>query len=161
MVAIAIGCGLTNVATLMYGPSVSDDLRFSEQLGGGDGHHSCAHHGSTPSKIERLKRMNQVQVALLADLLTRLKRQGLLDQTLVLYGSDMSDGDKHMTKNLPILLCGGGADLKFGQEVGAREQPRPLSDLYMEILPLLGIDSFSSFGSGECKSTGMPLGLKG
>lgn len=160
MIVLAMGCGLTNVATLMYGPSVSDDLRFSEQLGDGDGHHSCAHHGGTAAKIERLKRINQVQVALLADLLTRLSRQNLLEQTLVLYGSDMSDGDKHLTANLPILLCGAGSDLKFGQEVGARDRPRPLSDLYMEILPLLGIDSFTSFGSGKCQSTGMPLGVR-
>jgi hypothetical protein len=160
MVVIAMGCGLTNVATLMYGPSVSDDLRFGEQLGSGDGHHACAHHGGTAGKVERLKRINQVQVGLLADLLTRLSRHGLLEQTLVLYGSDMSDGDKHLTRNLPFLLCGGGSDLKFGQEVGSAERPRPLSDLYMEMLPLLGIDSFKSFGTGECQSTGMSLGLR-
>lgn len=160
MVVLAMGCGLTNVATLMYGPAVSDDLRFGELLGNGDGHHACAHHGETGGKIDRLKRINQVQTGLLADLLSRLQNQGLLDQTLVLYGSDMSDGDKHMTQNIPFLLCGGGSDLKFGQEIGAREQPRPVSDLYMEMLPLLGIDTFTSFGTGECQSTGMPLGLR-
>jgi hypothetical protein len=78
---------------------------------------------------------------------------------LVLYGSDMSDGDKHHTENLPVLLCGGGSDLKLGQEVGSRDQRRPLSDLHMEVLTLMGVSSVASFGAGECMSTGAALGL--
>jgi Protein of unknown function (DUF1552) len=158
MIVLAMQCGLTNVATLMYGPGVSEQLNFPEALGAGNGHHAVAHHGGTQSSIDRLKATNRVQVGLLADLLEKLKAANLLDDTLVMYGSDMSDGNVHGTENLPMVLCGAGADLKFGQEIvpGSR---RPLSDLHLEILKLLGV-SATSFGSGVCASTTQSLGIR-
>ncbi len=159
MLAVALGCGLIHVASIMYGPAVSDGLDFSESIGPGAGHHTCAHHGGDAARIERLKQMNRLQVGLLANLLKRLDERALLDDTLVLYGSDMSDGDKHHPENLPVLLCGGRSDLKLGQEIGSKDQRRPLSDLHMDILGLMGVKSKTSFGSGECMSTGASLGL--
>lgn len=159
MVAVAMQCGLTNVATVMYGPS-SSDLHFAEALGAGTGHHGCAHNQGQQPLIERLKRMNLLQMGLVADLLKNLRDLGLLDETLVLVGSDMSDGDIHHTENIPTLLCGGGADLKFGQVVGDRTQRRPLSDLHLDILRLLGVDSITTWGEGEIQSTGVPVPLR-
>ncbi len=160
LVVLAMQCGLISTATLMYGPGVSTALYFPELLGGGAGHHSCAHHGGTVETIERLKRVNRVHTGLLADLLRRLKAANLLSETLVLYGSDMSDGDIHLTENLPMLLCGEGADLKFGQEIGVREQRRTLADLHMDIFSLMGINAVTSFGQGACASTGKPLAIR-
>ena len=160
MIVLAMQCGLTNVATLMYGPGVSELMNFPEALGGGAGHHAVAHHGGTQSSINRLKQINQVQVGLLADLLTRLKTANLLQETLVLYGSDMSDGNVHLTENLPMLLCGAGADLKFGQEIGSTPVRRPLSDLHMDIAKLLDVTTLTSFGSGVCASTGQSMGVR-
>lgn len=160
MIVLAMQCGLTNVATLMYGPGVSEQLTFPEALGAGSGHHACAHHGGTGSSIERLKAMNVVQAGLLADLLEKLRAASLLDETLVLYGSDMSDGNVHLTENLPMVLCGGGSDLKWGQTIGDRAVRRPLSDLHLEIARLLQVDSLTSFGSGVMTSTGQPLGIR-
>lgn len=158
MIVLAMQCGLTNTATIMYGPGVSELLNFPEAIGGGNGHHACAHHGGSTTSIDRLKQMNRVQTGLLADLLEKLKAANLLDGTLVLYGSDMSDGNVHLTENLPMVLCGAGSDLKFGQEISPAER-RPLSDLHMEIMSLLGL-SVTSFGSGVCKNTGQPLGIR-
>lgn len=160
MIVLAMQCGLTNVATLMYGPGVSESLNFPESLGGGAGHHAVAHHGGTQSSIDRLKQVNQLQVGLLADLLEKLRTAGLLNETLVMYGSDMSDGNVHLTENLPMLLCGAGADLKFGQEIGSPAVRRPLSDLHMDIARLLDVNALSSFGSGGCASTGQTLGVR-
>jgi hypothetical protein len=159
MVVLAMQCGLTNVATIMYGPGVSESLTFPEALGSGGSHHGCAHHGGTASSITRLKAMNRVQTGLLADLLLKLRTANLLDETLVLYGSDMSDGNVHLAENLPMLVCGAGADLKFGQDIVPTAR-RPLSDLHMELFSLLGVTSMTSFGSGVCQSTGQPLGLR-
>ncbi len=160
MLVAAMQCGLTNAATLMYGPGVSDIMTFDDALGKGPGHHSAAHNGGDAGNIARVKAVNQLQVGLLADLLKRLKDASLLSETLVLYGSDMSDGDAHSTENLPVLLCGEGADLKFGQEIGDRDNKRPLSDLHVDIFSLLGVKDKTSFGSGRCKSTGMPLAIR-
>jgi hypothetical protein len=159
LVVLAMQCGLTSAATLMYGPGVSEELNFTEQLGSGNGHHAVAHHQQNATSIARLKQINRVQVGLLADLLEKLKAASLLDETLVLYGSDMSDGNVHLSENLPMLLCGGGSDLKFGQEIVPATR-RPLSDLHVEIFKLLGLSNLTSFGSGVMASTGQPLGLR-
>ena len=159
MIALALQCGSVNAATLMYGPS-SSDLTCAEVLGAGPGHHGFAHNRGDVTLMDRQRRMNQVHSGLLADLLTQLETVGVLSSTLVLYGSDMSDGDLHATENLPIALCGAGTDLRFGQVVGERAQRRPLSDLHLEVLQLLGATGVTTWGSGEMASTGQPLGLR-
>jgi hypothetical protein len=159
MVALAMQCGLINAATIMYGPGVSDHLSFPQALGQGNGHHACAHHGGTQAAIDRLKAINKLQVGLLADLLTKLKAAQLLGETLVLYGSDMSDGNVHLAENLPMLLCGAGTDLKFGQDVGSASVRRPLANVHVEILNLLGVQ-VTRFGSGESVSTAAGFGIR-
>jgi len=158
-VVLAMQCGLTNVATIMYGPGVSESLTFPESLGAGGNHHAMAHHGGSASSIARLKQVNRVQTGLLADLLTKLRTANLLNETLVLYGSDMSDGNVHLSENIPMLVCGAGSDLRFGQDIVPAAR-RPMSDLYMELFPLLGMTGVTSFGSGVCRSTGQPLGIR-
>ncbi|MBM4280990.1 MAG: DUF1552 domain-containing protein [Deltaproteobacteria bacterium] len=157
MIALAMQCGSVGVATLMYGPS-SSDLSIPETLGAGNGHHTCAHNRGDTGLIDRLRRMNLLQAGLLAHLLGELRNVGVLDSTLVLYGSDMSDGDLHLTTNLPVLLCGGGSDLRFGQAVGSADAPRPFADLQLEILQLLGAPQ-PSWGDGQAASTGAPTGI--
>jgi hypothetical protein len=159
MVAVAMQCGAVNAATFMYGPS-SSDLTGVEVLGNGPGHHSCAHNRGDGNLIARLRGMNTLHMQLLAHLVTQLRDRGLLDSTLVLAGSDMSDGDLHTTTNLPVVLCGAGSDLRFGQAVGSRDAPQPLSNLHVEILQLLGLTSMTSFGSGVMASTGQGTGIR-
>jgi hypothetical protein len=159
MVAIAMQCGSVNASTLMYGPS-SSDLHCAEALGTGTGHHGCAHNRSDAGLVSRLRGMNQVHTGLLADLLTQLRSLNLLDSTLVMFGSDMSDGDLHATENLPVLLCGGGADLRFGQTVSDRATRRPLSDLHVDIMGLLGVTPPGPWGEGEIAATGQPLPIR-
>lgn len=159
MIVLAMQCNLTNVATVMYGPGVSETLTFPEQLGSGGNHHASAHHGGSAAAIARIKQVNQLQIGLFADLLEKLKAANLLGETLVLFGSDMSDGNTHYTENLPMLLCGQGSDLKFGQEISLPTR-RPLADLHLEILQLLQVPGFTSFGSGVCQSTGQPVGIR-
>lgn len=162
MIVLAFQCGLTNVATIMYSPSIGSQMTYQHEglSGAVIEHHSCAHHGGDPVKIARLKQINRLHVGLLGDLLGRIKSKGLLDSTLVFYGTDMSDGNTHNTANLPVLLCGGGKGLKWGEEIGSRNSPRPLSDLHLEILKLTGVTGVTSFGSGQMLSTGQNLGIR-
>lgn len=157
MVVLAMQCGLTNAATFMYGPS-SSFITFSESLGAGANHHGSAHHKGDPALIARVHRIMQIETGLLADLLQKLTAANLLDETLVLAGSDMSDGDAHSTINLPMVLCGKGPDLKWGQEIATGG--RPTSDLHLEILQLMGVPGVTSFGGGPMASTGQPLGIR-
>lgn len=157
MVVLAMQCGLVNASTFMYGPS-SSDLHCAEELGPGTGHHGCAHNRGEAPLINRLRGMNLVHSGLLAHLLTELKTAGLMDSTLVMYGSDMSDGDLHSTENIPVVLCGGGPDLRFGQAVSGGR--RPMSDLHVDIMQLLGINDIPTWGEGAIASTGQPLPIR-
>ena len=157
MVVLAMQCGLVNSSTFMYGPS-SSDLTCEEILGGGRGHHGCAHNRGEQPLIDRLRGMNTIHSGLLAHLLTELKGAGLLESTLVMYGSDMSDGDQHTTENIPTLLCGAGSDLKFGQEVSGGR--RPMSDLHVDILNLLNVPNVIEWGDEAIASTMQSLPIR-
>ena len=157
MVVIALQCGLTNAATFMYGPS-SSFLGFTESLGMGTNHHGCAHNKGEAPLVARVRQITRLEMGLVADLLTRLNAANLLEDTLVLCGSDMSDGDAHNTTNLPTLLCGKGPGIRWGTDV--QTGGKPLSDLHLELLQLLGVSGVSSFGSGAVASTGQPTGVR-
>lgn len=157
MVVLAMQCGLTNAATFMYGPS-SSFITFAEVFGSGINHHTAAHNQGQANLIGRVRQILEMEMGLLADLLTRLNAANLLDETLVLAGSDMSDGDAHNTRNLPIVLCGKGPDVKWGQEIAT--SGAPLSNLHLEVLRLYGMSGLTSFGSGVMASTGSATGIR-
>ncbi len=112
--------------------------------------HSLTHHGNRPEAIAELKRVEEMQFAVLAELLAGLDavREGsqtLLDRTMVLHGSCMGNANAHTNTRLPVLLAGGGfrhAGLVAFEDASAP----PLSNLYVSILKRLGIetDSFAS-----------------
>ena len=157
MVVLAMQCGLVHSSTFMYGPS-SSDLHCEEILGEGPGHHGCAHNRGEAPLINRLRGMNAIHSGLLAHLLSELKMANLLNSTLVMYGSDMSDGDQHTTENIPTLLCGAGSDLRFGMEIS--DGRRPMSDLHVDLLNLLGVTGITEWGEEEIASTMQPLSIR-
>ena len=157
LVVAAMQCGLVNASTFMYGPS-SSDLTCAEALGDGVGHHGCAHNRGEAPLVARLRDMNTVHMTLLADLLTRLETAGLLDSTLVLAGSDMSDGELHTTENLPVVMCGSGGDLRFGEAISGGR--RPMSDLHVDIMRLMGIAVPDVWGDGVLTSTQQVLPIR-
>ena len=78
-----------------------------------DGHHDLSHHGNDPKKHEKIKAINRFHVEQFAYLLGKLKsmKEGdgtLLDHVMIVYGSGISDGDRHNHDDLPILLAGQG-----------------------------------------------------
>ena len=81
-----------------------------------------------------------------------------MQSTLVMYGSDMSDGDQHTTENIPTLLCGAGPDLAFGQEISGGR--RPMSDLHVDIMNLLSVPDVAGWGDEGIASTMQPLPMR-
>jgi hypothetical protein len=151
MIVFAMKCGLTNVATIMYAPAVSGDITYSGDLGAGLPHHDVAHHGGVVDEVSRLKAVNQMHIGLLKHLLNLLKGQQLLSQSLVLYGTDMSDGNLHLEQNIPMLLCGEGSDLKFGQEINPTTV-QPHSKLLKSALSLCNV-TVDKIGEGNLETT--------
>lgn len=114
------------------------------------GHHDLSHHGQDPQKIAQLTTLEMQKMQTVAELLEKLKQtkeQGetLLDRTMVYFSSNLGDASTHSTKNLPVLLAGGG--FTHGRHLAFnRDNPPPLSNLYVSMLQRLGIetDQFSS-----------------
>ncbi len=124
-----------------------------------DGYHNLSHHGKSETKLAQLKEIDRSHMRLLDQLFSDLrgvKEDGvsLLDRTMVLYGSNLGDADRHVTTNLPILFAGGG--FRHGQHLEFdRVHNYPLPNLFVSMLQRMGIevDRFAS-------STGTMRGLE-
>jgi hypothetical protein len=123
-----------------------------------DGYHNLSHHGRNEKKLAQLEAIDRAHLRLLAELLTDLKSSQtaagtLLDHTLILFGSNFGDANKHTTDNMPILLAGG--DFRHGQHLMFDQQKNyPLPNLFVSILQQMGVES-DRFAS----STGTMRGL--
>ena len=114
--------------------------------------HGLTHHGGDEAKIAQLKMIETMLFRSLDRLLSEMQAipepgGSLLDHTTVLYGSNLSDANKHDSRNLPIILAGGG--FRHGQYLKFKEQT-PLSNLYTSMLQRMGceVDAFS-LGTGR------------
>jgi hypothetical protein len=139
LIALAFQGDMTRVSTFVLGNDGSN--RSYREVGVAEGHHDLSHHGGDAKKHEKLRSINCLHIGQLANLLERLKGtpEGsgtLLDRTLVLYGSGISDGDRHNHDNLPIALAGGGIR---GDRHLRVPDGTPLCNLYLTILDLIGV----------------------
>ncbi len=123
------------------------------------GHHDLSHHGQDPQKIAQLRIIELEKMKLLRDFLAKLKAtkeqdSNLLDRTMVFFSSNLGSAASHSTKNLPVILAGGG--FKHGQHLAfSHEEPTPLSNLFVSMLQQMGVET-EKFGS----STGTLSGLE-
>jgi hypothetical protein len=114
--------------------------------------HNLSHHGKDPKRIEELRLVELEEMKLLASLLAKLQQtpeQGgtLLDRTMVLFGSNLGNASSHDTKNLPIILAGGG--FRHGQYLAFNpENNAPLCSLYVSMLQRLGVE-VGTFATGK------------
>ena len=124
------------------------------------GHHDLSHHGKDPGKLEQLKIVEIETMKTVRDLLTKLRQSeedsaNLLDRTTVFLGSNLGDASSHSTRNLPVLLAGGG--FRHGQHLPFDpENPPPLCNLYVSMLQRLGIET-DTFSTSTGTLTGLSL----
>jgi len=144
----AFQTGATRVATFMLGREGS--LRAYREIGISDAHHPLTHHSGNPDLIEKVVRINTYHVEQFAYFVHRLKSTpegdgSLLDRSQIVYGSGLSDGNRHTHNNLPILLAGksGGQHISYPPET-------PMNNLHLALLDRMGvrIDSLGD-SSGE------------
>lgn len=156
LIALALQTDSTRVITLSSG-FVSGDFGLS------GGYHGFSHHGEREPEVAALMKIERNQVAQMAHLLGLLKAQpdphdpgaSLLDNTMVLFGCGMATGT-HSTRNLPLLLAGGG--FQHGEHrvlPEAKGQRVPAANLLLSMLQNFGVD-VQRFGT----STGPLPGLE-
>ena len=125
-----------------------------------DGYHNLSHHGKSEKKLNQLKAIDNTQMKQLAFLLADLKstvegNSHMLSNTMVLFGSNFGDANKHTTDNMPILIAGGG--FKHGQHLAFdKDNNYPLPNLFVSMLQSLGIEA-DQFASSTGTMTGLEL----
>ena len=113
LLALAYQTDLTRISTFMLAREVSG--RAYPEIGVSDSHHPLSHHQDEPAKLERLHKINEYHVRQFAYLVEKLAGLPdgdgtMLDSTLFLYGTGISDSNTHFHDDLPIALVGGKAD---------------------------------------------------
>jgi len=153
LMALALQTDSTRVATLETGMG----FRTAE-LDLGFGYHGLSHHGKSDDRIGQLRVVEAFLTTKLSGFISRLKEAQIFDNTLVVFGSGMSDGSSHSNRNLPVLLAGG--DLKHkGHLVCPAEQRKrvPLSNLWLSVLQWFGSEA-DRFGRSTGTFSPMKIG---
>ncbi len=158
MIALAFQTDTTRICTFMFGNAVSNqNFRFLEGVSGA--HHSLSHHQKDSDKLRQYQLINRWHVDQYAYLLRKLKsmREGegtVLDNSMILFGSGLRDGDRHDPHNLPLVLGGrGGGRIATGQHLVYGEDS-PLSNLYVSMLDAFGTP-VERFADSTGKLTGV------
>lgn len=122
------------------------------------GHHDLSHHGQDPLKIAQLKTVEIEKMKTFSAFIKKLKESkeqdaSLLDRTSVFFSSNLGNASNHSTKNLPVILAGGG--YRHGKHlVFNPESPPPLSNLYVSMLQRTGINT-DKFGTSTGRLNGL------
>jgi len=155
---LAFWTDTTRIGTFMLGDAQSNQ-DYSWLPGVKGAFHGLSHHGEEPAKKEQYGKIVDWNIGQVAYFLTKLKSldeggTSLLDNSMVMFGGSLKDGNRHLISNLPLLLAGRGKGaLRPGRRLRAPEHA-PLCNLYVSLLNRLGIPA-TSFGD----STGPLDGL--
>ena len=145
MMTLAFQTDSTRVATFMLAHDGSN-RNFSE-IGVTSGHHELSHHQNDAGKLAQIGRIDRLYMDHFAYFLKRLRDtkeangKSLLENSMVVYCSGLSDANRHAHNNLPVILAGhGGGALQPGKHL-ALSSPLPMTNLYMSLLGRMGIEA--------------------
>ncbi len=152
LLALALQTDSTRVATLETGLG----FRTAElDLGS---YHGLSHHSKSEDRIGQLQVVESFLTAKLSGFMDRLKEAQIFDDTLVVFGSGMSDGSSHSNRDLPVLLAGGGLKHQGHLVCPAEQHKRvPLSNLWLSVLQWFGSET-DRFGRSTGTFSPMEIG---
>ena len=142
LLALAYQSDLTRISTFMMAREISG--RAYPEIGVPDSHHPLSHHQDQAAKLARLHQVNEYHFQQFAYLVKKLEELpegdgSMLDNTLMVYGTGISDSNTHFYDDLPIALVGGSkAGIKGGRYV-RYAQGTPLANLWVTVLSKLGL----------------------
>ena len=140
--ALAYQAEITRVSTLLYSHETSGTVY--PKSGVREGFHNASHHSNNRKNMDQFAVLNRYHITTLTYFFDKLKKTpdgdgNLLDHSLILYGSTLSDGNEHNHDPLPVLLVGGAAgQIKGGRHLQAAAHT-PMSNLMLAILNKFGI----------------------
>jgi hypothetical protein len=158
MIALAFQTDTTRIATFMFGNAVSNQ-NFSFVDGVNGSHHSLSHHMNDADKLRQYQIINRWHVEQYGYLLRKLHamkegERSVLDNSMIVFGAGLRDGNKHDPHNLPVVVAGrAGGRIAAGQHV-TYDKDTPLSNLWLSLL-----DAFGTPVERFADSTGVLRGL--
>ena len=156
LMVLAYQSDMTRVITFMLGRDSTD--RSHREIGVADGHHALSHHKEFPATVAQVAKIDLHQTELFAYFLEKLRSTpdgdgSLLDHSIIIYGSSLSNGNYHLHNDVPILLAGGGAgQIKGGRHI--RYPDLPLSNLHLAVLDMLEVPAEGYIDSADSDATG-------
>jgi uncharacterized protein DUF1552 len=142
--ALAFQADITRVCSFMM--ARENVNRSYSEIGLPEAHHSMSHHGNIPEKMAAFSKLNTYHVETLAYFLKKLAATPdgdgtLLDHTVVLYGSGMSDGNTHNNYNVPVVVVGGRDRQMKGNRHLRYPKGTPLANLSLTLLDKFGVNT--------------------
>ncbi len=155
---IAWQTDMTRVASFMLGRDGSN--RPYREIGISDGHHSISHHQGDMEKVEKLMKIDELHVQMFAYLLKRLQQTQdgdgtLLDHSLVVFGSSLSESNIHTHDDLPIVLAGNANGQVKGNRHLVYPKETPLNNLFLNMFDVAALPHIDAFGDSTGRLSGV------
>jgi hypothetical protein len=145
MLVLAFQTDSTRISSFMLAHDGSN--RSFREIGVSDGHHNLSHHQNNPAILAKIAQIDLFYTRQLAYFLERLsaikERDGrsVLDNSMIVYCSGLSDGNRHAHDNLPVILAGrGGGVLQPGRHLNLGDKT-PMTNLYVRMLNIMGVET--------------------
>jgi len=141
LMVLAFQTNSTRISTFMIGNAGSN--RAFKNVGVQEGWHSLSHHRKVEEKIKHLKAIDKYLASEFGYFLKKMKsvKEGertLLDNSMIVYGSGLGDGNRHTHHDLPIVLAGrGGGSISPGRHL-VYDKDTPLNNLFLSLLDRVG-----------------------
>lgn len=137
LLALAFQSDQTRVMTCMIGREGS--VRTYPEIGVTEPHHPLSHHRNRPEALAQLAQINRYHMELFAGFINKLHttQDGdatLLEHSMILYGCGISDSNRHLHENLPVVVVGGGNGQLTGNRHLKLSQNTPISNMYLAML---------------------------
>jgi hypothetical protein len=138
---LAFQSDLTRVISFMIGKEQS--ARPYPQIGVPEAHHPLSHHNDIPELVAQMSKINRYHTQLFSQYLARLRATpdgdgSLLDHSVIVYGSGLSDGNRHTHEDLPVVVVGHGGDFRMGSHI-AYPKGTPMTNLFLTLLDRVGV----------------------
>jgi hypothetical protein len=158
LMVVAWQSDMTRVCSLMLGRDGSN--RPYPEIGIADGHHSISHHQGDNEKVEKLIKIDELQVATFAYLLKKMKETkdgegSLLDHSLVVFGSSLSESNIHTHHDLPIVMAGNAAGRIKGDRHLVYPKETALNNLFLNMLDAADVPTVAGFGDSTGRLTSL------
>jgi hypothetical protein len=160
MITVAFQADLTRVVTFLVTREGSS--RAYREIGIADGHHPLTHHMNNPQMMEKVAQINTYHTTQLSSWLQKLKatKEGdgsVLDNSMIVYGAGLSDGNRHTHEDLPTLIAGHGGNnyIKTGRRITYRKET-PMSNLFLTMMDRMTVN-VEHFGDSTGHLNGLDL----